>query len=155
LGKFEGWGVFSVYLAERFPTLLTEAAPDEKTQYGWVRLDSLRRIDAPTKPCPDVPPASSSDDYFDCAGEYDAVSATDVVVFLPGYRYVGNTYRSLGQSRLNQCIRTCRDESKCVGFFYSASQARCELKDTGEVDLGFTTTKDPPFPDFSGIKLVE
>jgi PAN domain len=155
LGKFEGWGVFSVYTPERFKTLLTEAVPDEKTQYGWVRLEQLRRTDSPKKPCPDVPPASSIDDYFDCAGEYDTVSATNVVVFLWGYRYVGNTYRSLGQSRLNQCIKTCRDEPKCVGFFYSASQASCELKDAGEVDLNFTTAKDPPFPNFSGMKLVD
>src|ERR1700761_3179018 len=64
LGKFEGWGVFSVYLPERFKTLLTEAAPDEKTQYGWVHLEPLRRIDQPKKPCPDLPPKSSGDDYF-------------------------------------------------------------------------------------------
>jgi hypothetical protein len=155
LGKFEGWGVFSVYLAERFKTLLTEAAPDEKTQYGWVRLERLRPVDNPKNQCPDVPPASSADDYFDCAGEYDTVSATDVIVFLQGYRYVGNTFRSLGPSRLNDCIKTCRDEPKCVGFFYSASQAKCELKDSGEVDLGFTSMKDPPFPNFSGMKLVD
>ena len=142
-------------MPERFKTLLTEAAPDEKAQYGWVHLELLRRIDNPKNPCPDVPPASSSGDYFECAGEYDTVSATDVIVFLEGYRYVGNTYRSLDRSRLNQCITTCRDEPKCVGFFYAASRARCELKDSGEVDLHFTTMKDPPFPDFSGIKLVD
>jgi hypothetical protein len=155
LGKFEGWGIFSIYIAERFKTLLTEAAPDEKTQFGWVRLNGLRRIDNPKKPCPDLPPASSSETYFDCAGDYDTISATDVVVFLEGYRYVGNTYRRLDNSRLNQCIKTCRDELKCVGFFYSAGQAKCELKNTGEVDLDFTTMKDPPFPNFAGIKLVD
>jgi hypothetical protein len=155
LGKFQGWGIFSVYTPERFKTLLTEAAPDEKTQYGWVHLEGLRRIDTPKNRCPDVPPASSIDAYFDCAGEYDTVSATEVVVFLWGYRYVGNTYRSLGKSHLNECIKTCRDESKCVGFFYSASNANCELKNNGEVDLGFTTMKEPPFPNFSGIKLVD
>ena len=155
LGKYQGWGVFSTYLAERFKTLLTEAVPDEKTQYGWVRLEGLRRIDPPKTPCPDLPPASSAEAYFDCGGDYETVNATDVVVFLQGYRYVGDTYRRVDNSLLNQCIKTCRDEQKCVGFSYSAGQARCELKDSGKADLEYTQSEDPPLPNFVGVKLVD
>ncbi len=155
LGKYQGWGVFSTYLAERFKTLLTEAVPDEKTQYGWVRLEGLRRIDPPKIPCPDLPPASSAEAYFDCGGDYETVNATDVVVFLQGYRYVGDTYRRVDNSLLNQCIKTCRDEQKCVGFSYSAGQARCELKDSGKADLEYTQSEDPPLPNFVGVKLVD
>jgi hypothetical protein len=155
LGKYQGWGVFSSYLPERFNTLLTEAVPDEKTQYGWVRLEGLRRIDPPKIPCPNLPPANNFETYFECGGEYETVSATQVIVFLEGYRYVGNTYRRLANSLLNQCIKTCRDEEKCVGFSYSAGQASCELKANGEVDLGYTQGKAPPLPSFVGVKLVD
>jgi hypothetical protein len=122
LGKYQGWGVFSTYIAERFPSHLTDAAPDEKTQYAWVRLEGLHPIDASKSSCPDIPAASSEDAYFNCGGEYESVSSTDVVVFRPGHQHAGHTYRRLEDSRLNQCIKTCRDEQKCVGF--SIPQAR-------------------------------
>jgi hypothetical protein len=41
------------------------------------------------------------------------------------------------------------------GFFYSAGQSSCELKDSGEVDLENADPKDPPQPTFVGVKLVD
>ena len=64
-------------------------------------------------------------------------------------------YRRVDNSLLNQCIKMCRDEQKCVGFSYSAGQARCELKDGGKADLEYTQGKDPPLPNFVGVKLVD
>jgi hypothetical protein len=142
---------------------LTDAAPDEKTQHAWVRLEGLHLVDAPKSSCPDIPAASTEDAYFNCGGEYESVSSTDVVVFLQGYLYAGHTYRRLEDSRLNQCIKTCRDEQKCVGFFYSARRSSCysarrsscELKDGGNVDFENLDFKDPPQPTFAGVKLVD
>lgn len=154
-GKHGGWGIFSTYIAERFKSLLQEAAPDADAQYGWVRLEGLRRVEPAKGSCPNIPPASSEDDYFGCGGEYENVSGNDVVVFLMGYRYAGNTYRRIDNTRLNQCIKTCRDEGKCVGFFYSAGTGGCELKDGGGVDFESSGMKDPPKPIFAGVKLVD
>lgn len=156
-GRFDGWGVFSTYVAERFKELLQEAAPDADAQYGWVRLDGLRRDEAAKSSCPNIPPLSSKDDYFDCGGEYDNVSSTDVVVFLMGYRYTGHTYRRINNTRLNQCIKTCRDDDKCVGFFYLSGASQCELKDDGGVAFESADPREPepPHPMFSGVKLID
>ncbi len=159
VGRFDGWGIFSTYIAERFKELLLEAAPDADAQYGWVRLDGLRR-DADQKPknsCPNIPPISNEDDYFNCGGEYDNVSSADVVDFLMGYRYKGHTYRRMENMRLNQCISTCRDEEICKGFFFSSGDpSQCELKDDGGIaQENDPSEPKPPLPIFSGVKLID
>ena len=154
-GKFGGWGIFSTYIAERFKSLLQEAAPDADAQYGWVRLEGLRNVEPASAPCPDIPPASSEDDYFGCGGEYENANGDNVVVFLMGYRHAGRTYRRIDNSRLNQCIKTCRDDGKCSGFFYSSATSTCELKDSGGVDFEGAGTQAPPGPIFAGVKLVD
>jgi len=154
-GKFDGWGIFSTYTPERFRTLLREAVPSLDTHYGWVRMDGLRNTESPPRGCPNIAPASSEDDYFACGGEYENVSDKDVVVFLKGYRHTGRTFRKVENAGLNVCVRTCREEAKCVGFFYSADGGACELKDSGSVDFDKVDIQEAPKPYFSGAKLVD
>jgi len=154
-GKFNGWGVFSTYMPERFKTLLQEAVPGLDTQYAWVRMDGLRNTETPGRGCPDIAPRSSEDDYFACGGEYENVSDKDIVVFLKGYRHTGRTFRKVENTGLNLCVRTCRDEAKCTGFFYSADSGACELKDSGGVDFEKVEIQEAPKPYFSGAKLVD
>lgn len=95
-----------------------------------------------------------------CAGAYDNVNSSDVVVFLMDYEHAGHTYRLIENLRLNQCLKTCRDDDKCVGFFYSALQSRCELKDSGGVNFEQSIEKGielekSPLPVFAGVKLLD